>query len=47
MDSIRLKKMVYRDCVKAMLPALVFGAAGDIIEKLLTVYTAMVLGSFA
>lgn len=46
MKGNRLKKLVYQDCMKAMLPALLFGAAGDIIEELLAIYIATVLGNF-
>ena len=47
MKTIDWKKTVYRDCGKAMLPALAFGVAGDAAGQLLAVYMAVALGHFA
>lgn len=42
-----LKKLIYRDCIKAMSPATFFYSIDNIATEILMVYTAGVLGLFA
>lgn len=42
-----LRKLVKRDCRKAMLPTAIVYTVGDLLGSILTVYTAGILGSFA
>lgn len=42
-----VRRLVKRDCRKAMLPTAIIYTMGDLLGSLLTVYTAGILGSFA